>query len=115
MKILGFEYDVKFVEKITELENVAGCCDTEKQTIEILDCYDQQFTAVVFLHELLHAILDATAQKHNEKWIEAVSRGLFQVLQDNPDILKPVKQHFAAKLREAANGERRYYSTSVTR
>jgi len=100
VKILGYDFSVLFVGQTKLKEEYCGRCDSNSKTIEILKGLDQQVACVTFLHELLHAILDATGQKHSEKLIEALSRGLFQVMQDNGDLLKPVKQHYAELLRE---------------
>jgi len=44
---------------------------------------------LVFLHELCHAIIEhyVSPEEHDEMFVEQFSKGLYQVLTDNPEIM----------------------------
>ena len=48
----------------------------------------------MFLHEICHAIIEAyvSPDEHNERFVEAFSKGLYQVVVDNPDLFCRIKE-----------------------
>ncbi len=93
VKIGGFVYDVErrneaFVGKSgTALDGEHSYAE-KRITVAVSGC--KEYQEVVFLHEICHAIIETyvSPAEHDEKFVEAFSKGLYQVLVDNPDILK---------------------------
>lgn len=88
VRIAGIDFDVNITEN-TDLEvKNQGTLNTLEATITLLDCAPKEMMCT-FLHECLHAMLFAlgySADEHDEKLINGMSRQLFQLAQDNPEI-----------------------------
>lgn len=61
----------------------------QKKTIRVSDNGCGDYQDVVFLHEVCHAIIaHYCADEQDEKFVEQFSKGLYQVINDNPELLK---------------------------
>ena len=88
VRIGGVEYDVKFAEIVrigTEL--CYGSIDYPETTIFIseTDGGEHQHQCITLWHEILHGILNHACMKveNEEEIVEVLSKGIYQVLQDN--------------------------------
>lgn len=92
VRIAGIDFDVDIAEN-TDLEvKNQGTLNTLTATITLLDCAPKEMMCT-FLHECFHAMLFAigySSGEHDEKLINGLSRQLFQLAQDNPEIFARV-------------------------
>lgn len=90
IKIGCFTYQVERPEKPFVSNGVAvdGEHSFSEKQITVAEIGCSEYQQVVFLHEVCHAIIaHYCADKQNEEFVEQFSKGLYQVLIDNPDIL----------------------------
>lgn len=89
-------------------ENYHGDMTSDPPRIRVRGSTDPMFLIHTFLHEVVHAIVEdrvltetfkealqvdgKVAEKLEEDIVEGVTRGLIQVLQDNPDVLRLLNQ-----------------------
>lgn len=91
VKVAGYIYNVErpessFLEDGSALDGVHRAAD---QVIKVVQSGTDDYQNTVFLHELLHAIIYAyTPDAQDEEFVEQVSKGLYQVIKDNPEIFK---------------------------
>ena len=92
VKIGGFMYTVErpknsFVSK--EGNAYDGEHRFSKKEIKVAKSGCKEYQEVVFLHEVCHAIIDCyvSSDEQDERFVEQFSKGLYQVIVDNPDIL----------------------------
>lgn len=91
IKIGCFNYHVErikgpFVSDGTALD---GEHRFAEKTIRVSDNGCGYYQDVVFLHEVCHAIIaHYCADEQDEKFVEQFSKGLYQVINDNPELLK---------------------------
>lgn len=90
VKVGGFVYDVErkdgsFVSDGIALDGAHQFAD-KKITLGANGCDEYQH--LVFLHEICHAIIETyiSPNKQDEDFVEQFSKGLYQVLIDNPEI-----------------------------
>lgn len=82
VKINGLKYEIEH----KKLEEEYGSISYENMKIEIEENIHPQQQELTFIHELLHAILEALYYRdlnNDEKFVEDLSRCLHQVLIDN--------------------------------
>lgn len=89
VKIGGIEYTVKRNSRPCKNDiNVDGEIIYDMGTIELREgsgeCKDYQ--DMVFIHEVMHGIFDHMCIEQNEELISKISKGLHQVIKDNPYI-----------------------------
>lgn len=86
VKVGGVTYTVK-EEDIVEIDgnyNYAGSCTYSATTIELSKRLSHERKTDVFVHELVHAIMnEAGYDDHDEELVTRVSKVLCQVLRDN--------------------------------
>lgn len=91
VKVAGYTYDVlrpkdTFFEDAQGLDGSHQACN---QCIKVAQVGTDDYQNTVFLHELLHAIIYSyTPDEQDEKFVEQVSKGLYQVIKDNPEIFE---------------------------
>ena len=97
VKIGGFVYDVKrtnepFVGKSGSALDGEHFYAEKRITVAGGGC--KEYQELVFLHEICHGIIEAyvTVDKQDEKFVEAFSKGLYQVIVDNPHIFHPTEK-----------------------
>ena len=97
VKVGGFVYDVErkqeaFVGK--DGSALDGEHSFGDKTITVAKHGCKEYQQLVFLHEICHAIIDAyvSPDEQDEKFVEAFSKGLYQVISDNPDIFCTTKE-----------------------
>lgn len=87
VKVAGVVYTVTEQEviEINGNRNYQGACDCGQTEIQILSSLSESRKEQVFVHELVHAILnEAGYDEHDEELVTRFSIGLHQVLKDNP-------------------------------
>jgi len=93
IKVGGFLYDVEVKDAPFVGENgsvVDGEHAFAGKKITVADYGCKEYRDLVFLHEVCHAIIEAyvSPEKQDERFVEGFSKGLYQVLHDNPDLIK---------------------------
>ena len=87
VRIQGVEYPVRFVENLNDGIKLAyGHIDFDNTEILLnKDAMSHEMGCVVLIHEIIHGLINnAEIQIENEEQVViALSRGLYQVLQDN--------------------------------
>ncbi len=85
IKVAGLDYSVKIDDNMHQKEDLAGQHDGNALVIRLQNKnYNPQVTEQTFFHEILHAINTAYCNKElNEKQVNNISVGLYQVLKDN--------------------------------
>lgn len=78
IKVGGLWFDVKQVPS-DEVDDDYGTASSSKQTIKLNKELPQDVKELTFLHEILHCING----EMEEKEVEFIAFGLFQVLKDN--------------------------------
>ena len=98
VKIAGCVYSVDREEKsfVNGSNVVDGTHSFFEQKIKVVREGTEEYQSVVFLHELMHGIIEnycpnIVSAADEEKLVEQISKGLFQVVTDNPEIFKEVK------------------------
>lgn len=90
VRISGAEYRVETVENLRDSSRLL-CGSVRfsecKIYLSATDCQSHEFRCIVLWHEILHAIIEdrdlELDSEVEEKLCEALSRGIYQVLQDN--------------------------------
>ena len=97
VKIGGFIYDVE--QKETSFVGTDGTAlDGEhlfaKRKIILGGSGCKEYRELVLLHEICHGIIEAyvSPDEHDEKFVEQFSKGLYQVIIDNPEIFHPTEK-----------------------
>lgn len=87
VNVLGKVYEILFVEKVDEKDS---CGDHYSGTLEIKIKQDlhADVIAETLLHELTHAVEEQLDLGLSEKQVHRFSVGMFQVLRDNPEVVK---------------------------
>ena len=91
VKIGGYTYDVKRVDGPfpNGVNVVDGLHDATNTTITLSGEGNQSYQDTVFLHELIHGIIYVyCADSQDETFVEQFSKGLYQVMQDNPGLFE---------------------------
>ena len=83
VKILGRDWDVYRTPFNAAMlhQNIGLCCSSD-QTLNIADCHPEKMDTI-FLHELLHAILEDQQVSLEESQISIISAGLYATFRDN--------------------------------
>lgn len=88
VKILGKSFDLSEKESHSDLgTRYAGFIDHEKQTITVKRSMRADEVAITVLHEIVHAVDSAMESEISEKQTCTISRGLWAVLVDNPELV----------------------------
>lgn len=87
VRIGGIEYDV--IDNVKDLNDgeslLYGFINFRESTIQISDLCEHQHKCITLLHEILHGIIYGAGltMDDEEKVVQVLSKGLYQVLQDN--------------------------------
>lgn len=95
VKVAGYDYLVERPPStfLDGAQAVDGLHNAGSQCIKVARIGTDDYQNTVFLHELLHAIIYAfTPDEQDEKFVEQVSKGLYQVIKDNPEIFSDSKE-----------------------
>lgn len=87
INVLGKTYSVLYVEKVDEKDS-CGDHDAGVLEIKIKASMHQDVIAETMLHELTHAVEEQLDLGMREKQVHGLSVGMFQVLRENPDLVK---------------------------
>lgn len=90
LKIAGLVWSVNKNDDITREGNCFGSTHHSSQKIFLDPTVPQQKNEQTFIHEIAHAVWDAYGlrgdkilKEHEERIIDSMSNGLYQVLNDN--------------------------------
>ena len=86
VKIGGITYVVSLVDEVEEEREHDGRINYVRQTIKIKSGLAKDYTEQVFLHEVLHGVMDHCGidlGDNNENITERLANTLYQVLKDN--------------------------------
>lgn len=90
IRISGVEYDVELSPNLRDSSRLlCGRIDYDSCKIHLstTDCQNHQYRCIVLWHEILHGIIEDRGleleEELEEKLCEALSRGIYQLLQDN--------------------------------
>lgn len=88
VKIGGMVYDVSYEDLIGDNTMNDGEIDYCKLTIKLKRemLQKEAYAKQVFLHEILHGVFEHCGIDQNENVINRLGKGLFAVIEDNPDI-----------------------------
>ena len=94
VKIGGYMYDV--VRPMESFGSNGFLCDGEhdlaNQRIKVAATGNECYQESVFIHEICHGIIKYYCDENNiiddKKFVEQFSKGLYQVITDNPEIFK---------------------------
>lgn len=109
IRISGVEYDVELSPNLRDSSRLlCGRIDYDSCKIHLstTDCQNHQYRCIVLWHEILHGIIEDRGleleEELEEKVCEALSRGIYQLLQDNGgrlfDLLPSGEMRFERKL-----------------
>lgn len=91
IKIGGYIYTVEHHDGLfpNGAAVVDGLHDATNTTITLSGEGNESYQDTVFLHELIHGIIYVyCADKQDEDFVEQFSKGLYQVMMDNPEIFE---------------------------
>lgn len=93
VKIAGYEYTVERPSESFSSESYVceGVHIFGQQKIKVAKTGNQPYQDTVFLHELVHGIIASCCSGDmydEEKFTEQFSKGLYQVIIDNPEIFR---------------------------
>lgn len=90
VKVGGFTYHVDRPDGAFVSDGAAldGEHSLSEKTIRVSTHGCGDYQDLVFIHELCHAIIEhyVSPKDHDERFVEQFSKGLYQVLVDNPEI-----------------------------
>lgn len=100
LKVLGKDYTVRIDKKLDQAD-VCGTCLYSAQLLSLAPRLGPQQRAETLLHELIHAVGGEMGLNISERTVRGLAIGLFQVLRDNPKLIRMIK------VREAdSNGQK---------
>ena len=94
VKIAGYKHKVERpTEAFVEGNQICdGIYSFVQQTIKVANVGNQEYQNTVFLHEICHGIIENYCRGSDtydeEKFVEQFSKGLYQVICDNPEIFR---------------------------
>ena len=95
LKIGNIDYKIDVVENdivIDGKSNYSGCISYDESNIKILSKLCKQKKLETLWHEILHGITEHfnidLKNDDEEKIIDCIAKGVFQVLQDNKEVIK---------------------------
>lgn len=83
LKILGKPFRVEYLTDALDQE-LNGECDSDKQVIRVRDLQPLEQEQDTVLHEILHAVDEATDSRLSESQVKRIATGLLAVFKDNP-------------------------------
>ena len=91
VKIGSSTYEVKLEKILMNNLNCDGCIDFTNETIELQEDMDLagNYAKKVFIHEIVHGILEECGLKQDEDFVLPFSNCLYSVIKDNPKIFNP--------------------------
>lgn len=95
VKIGGYTYSVEREDAPYVIDDVIahGSHNYPNLQIKVGSFGTLEYQESVFLHELIHGIIAVyCANRQDEEFVEQLSKGLYQVIVDNPKIFKCDKQ-----------------------
>lgn len=83
VKILGRNWNIYRTPLNAAMGHLfVGMCDRSDQTLNVVDCHPEHMDTI-FLHELLHAILEDQQVSLEESQISIIAAGLYATFRDN--------------------------------
>lgn len=92
LKIGGLTYDLQLLDTSPKLngDELLGLIDYDRQEIYISNEQHVETKLVTILHEILHGIIhdrNLPVGGHEEDIVDGLSRGIYQILVDNPKLV----------------------------
>jgi Zn-dependent peptidase ImmA (M78 family) len=90
IKIMGCDYAIVELDRISREGYVYGEVDHVEQVIKLSKELKPQLKAEILLHELIHAVLFKLGENElhdNERFINGMAAVLFQIFKDNAALL----------------------------
>lgn len=90
VKIGGIEYAVTNISQTGLDVQREGSISYREQMITICDT-GKEYAKITFLHECIHGMLEALGlykENENENLIDGLAHQLYQLLEDNPSLMK---------------------------
>lgn len=84
VNILGIDYKVEECETVDKFDPAFGQIDYASQTIRVDSTLTEQKREAVFIHEILHGVLDGLGMSdfnENESAVQSLATALYCVLQ----------------------------------
>jgi hypothetical protein len=92
VKVGGLTYIVERKNECCETNsNVDGRVLYDKQVIRIKHDDGSDYSKLVFLHEIIHAIFNFANIEQDEDTVERLTNGLYMVMKDNPLIFRKIE------------------------
>lgn len=89
VKIGGIIYKViECVNPSEEDHNVDGMILYNKQELRLKKDMGNEYKENVFIHEIIHGILELIGMEQDENLVVRLSNALHQVIKDNPDVFR---------------------------
>ena len=91
IKVGGFKYKIIYKDDAfvgIDGSSLDGSHCFAEQAITIAKRGHNEYQNIVLLHEICHAIIEVyvSPEKQDEHFVEQFSKGLYQVLKDNPEL-----------------------------
>lgn len=88
VKICGVSFDVVYLDNLNDGNKVLlGETNYDNTTIKLCSSnQSEEGKKMTFIHEVVHVIDNAFQLKLSEEYIESIGRGVFALINDNPDI-----------------------------
>lgn len=91
VNVLGHDYSIEFAsEEVIPGEDTNGVIQFSKQRIFVRDDMPERHQRVVLLHEIIHAIFEASGHNDyrvDEDLTECLSYALVSLLRSNPELV----------------------------
>jgi hypothetical protein len=90
VKIGGITYKVKNDSEMRKIENLLVEIDYNAEIIRLDTGLSNESDTkkMVFLHEIIHGILEQYGLDNEEKFVKSFSNGLYDVIKNNPKIFQ---------------------------
>jgi hypothetical protein len=92
INIAGIEYSVSYDEKNLKDEDCIGRISHTQQTIRLDETMGKDRLRQVFWHEIIHGVMDnylpSGEKNQDEKFIDAIAAGVYQVVKQLTDLKK---------------------------
>lgn len=86
VRIAGLDFAVAIETSEDFTDEMFGQIDHRRRLIRLSDRVTPEQHRATLLHEILHGVDTACDTELTEHQVSALSRGLFAVLRDNPDV-----------------------------
>lgn len=98
IKIGGIVYKViECTNPSEEDSNIDGQIIYSKQELRLKNDMEQDYKENVFVHEIMHGILELIGLEQDENLVIRLSNAMHQVIKDNPQMFQNVREHIFSR------------------